>query len=140
MIECLTGRELDEHIQELLDQYRKIFLSSASELTPTELEVAEDISFAAEQVFRTALGLTATSVQGASQPYPGLDLEAMKAEHEGAYDEILGQLLQLGHALSWPSGMKDGLWTAEAHKASEVNELLTPFIDQGLWVFVKITR
>lgn len=104
------------------------------------MEVAEDKSEAAEQVFTTALGITAMSTEGASQPYPGLDLEAMKAEHEGAYDEILGQLLQLGRTLSWPPGMKDGLWTAEAHKTSEVNELLKLFIDQGLWVFVKITR
>jgi hypothetical protein len=122
----------------LLDEYRKPYLSSASELTPAEFQAAEDKSHAAKQVFETAFGATKTSCENSK--YSRFDPEMMKDESEGAYDRILRQLRQWGRTLQWPKEMEDGHWEACATTVDEVCELVKPFTDRGLWVFVKITR
>jgi hypothetical protein len=122
----------------LLDEYRKPYLSSASELTPAEFQAAEDKSHAAKQVFETAFGTSKISSENSK--HSRLDPEKMKDESEGAYDRILRQLRQWGRALQWPKEMGDGHWEAYANTVDEVCELVKPFTDRGLWVFVKITR
>ena len=117
----------------MLDDYRKPYIRAANELTPTEFEAAENKSHAAKQIFETAFGTTQSS-------QPSFDPEAIKDESEGAYERILGQLRQWGRALQWPTGMVDGNWEASAETAEEVRELVGPFIQCGLWVFVRITR
>lgn len=131
---------MDDHIRDLLDEYRKPYLNSAAELTQAEFEAAEDKSIAAKQVFESAFAITETSFHDQSEQYPGLDLKTMKEKSDADYDEILRRLRTLGRALPWPAEMENGFWKAEARTAGEVSEQLKPFIDRGLWVFVKIAR
>jgi hypothetical protein len=136
--ECFNDDEMRFHIQELLDAYRTPYLPSASELTQAEFEVAEDKSVAAKQVFESAFAIPETD--DGSGKYPRLDLETMKEKSEAVYDEILQQLCKVGLALQWPTEMENGFWRAEASTANDVNQQLRPFINRGLWVFVKIAR
>ncbi len=106
----------------------------------TEFQAAQDKSHAAKQVFETAFGTTKSSHFGEIKRYPGFDLEKMKDESEGAHDRILDQLREWGRALQWPKEMEDGYWEAKADTVEEVSELVKPFTDRGLWVFVRITR
>lgn len=138
--ECLNESEIDENLQELLDEYRKPYISSASDLSPAEFEAAEDKSHVAKQILETAFGNTEASSNDERKQYQGFDLEAMKDESEGAYNRILCQLRRWGRELQWPEETEDGYWEAEADTADEVCELVRPFTDRGLWVFVKITR
>lgn len=125
----------------MLDDYRKPYLRSVSELPEGEFEATEKKSHAAKQVFETAFDSIKTLSQGQSTTqYPCLDLETMKDESEGAYDDILLQLRQWGRELQWPEDMESGYWVAKADTAEEVSELVKPFMDRGLWVFVTITR
>jgi hypothetical protein len=125
----------------LLDDYRKPYLRSASGLTAGEFEAAEEKSHAAKQVFETSFGSMKTlSQSNSTTQYPCLDLETMKDESEGTYDNVLRQLRQWGRELQWPEDMESGYWVAKADTAEEVSELVKPFTDSGLWVFVSITR
>jgi hypothetical protein len=101
--------------------------------------VAEKRSDAAKQVFETAFGKTRGSLSGNKQE-PMLDLEMMKDESAGAYEQILSNLRKWGRELQWPKEMADGYWEAYAETAEEVRELVEPFTGRGLWVFVRITR
>jgi len=139
-VACFNDEEMRIHIQELFDAYRAPHLPSAIELTQAELEAAEDKSVAAKQVFESAFAIRESTCGDASEQYPRLDLETMKEKSEVVYDETLRQLYQLGRGLQWPAEMEDGSWETDASTADEVNQKLKPFIDRGLWVFVKIVR
>ncbi|KAF7514202.1 hypothetical protein GJ744_004527 [Endocarpon pusillum] len=140
--ECFNDSEMDCHIQELLDEYRQPYMASANELPEAEYKVAEDKSHAAKQVFETVFGNTEMFFHDTGEHYNDLDLnlETMKDESEGAYDRILLQLQHLSRTLKWPEDMVDGIWEDKTATAERVSELLQPWIDSGLWVFVKIAR
>ncbi|ERF68129.1 hypothetical protein EPUS_06941 [Endocarpon pusillum Z07020] len=138
--ECFTDSELDDHIQELLDEYRQPYMASAKELSEVEYKMAEDKSHAAKQVFETVFGNTEMFFHDTGDHYSDLDLESMKDQSEGAYDRILPQLQHLSRTLKWPEDMADGLWEDKSATAVRVSELPQPWIDSGLWVFVKIAR
>lgn len=137
--ECLNDDEMAIHIQELLDDYRAPYLPGASELTGAEFEAAEDKSVTAKQVLQSAFAIPEISNDRSYQS-SGLDLESMKEASGDVYKKVLRRLRKLGRALPWPSGIEDGSWKAEVSTAKEVNQQLRPFIDRGLWVFVKIMR
>lgn len=139
-VECLNKDEVDDHIQELLDEYRKPYLCNLTELTEAEYDTATTKSSAAQQIFKTAFGMSEFSSKDLSEPYPDLDLETMKEESQGAYDAILSELRRRGRAFEWPVEMKNGNWEAKADTVEEVSELMEPFMVLGLWVFVKLAR
>lgn len=130
---------MDDHIQELLDEYRKPYMASAHELSEVEYKEAEDKSHAAKQVFETVFGNTEMFFHGTGEHPSDLDLKKMKDESEGAYDRILAQLQHLSQTLKWPE-MANGLWQEKTASAEKVSELLQPWIESGLWAFVKIAR
>lgn len=105
-----------------------------------EFEAAMDRSDAARDIFETAFGITETSPGGIRKGSPCLDLERMKDKTEGARDMVLVQLRQWACALQWPTEMENGHWEAKADTVEQVAELLRPFTDRGLWVFIKVTR
>jgi hypothetical protein len=138
--ECFNESEIDENLQELLDDYRKPYIRAANDLTPTEFEAAENKSHAAKQILEAAFGTTELGFDEENNRQPAFDPETAKDESEGAYERILGQIRQWGRALQWPTDMQDGKWEARAETAEEVRELVEPFTQRGLWVFVRITR
>ena len=131
---------MDDHIQELLDDYRRPYMSNAGDLEEDEFKTAEYKSHTAQHIFETAFGNTEMFFHSTSEDRPELDLETMKDESDGAYDRILQQLQQLRLTLQWPEEMVNGLWEEKADTVDEVKELLKPFSELGLWVFVRITR
>lgn len=131
---------MDDHIQELLDDYRRPYMGNAGDLEDDEFKAAEDKSRTAQHIFETAFGNTEIFFHGTNEHHPDLDLETMKDESEGAYDRILQQLQQLRLTLRWPEEMVNGRWEQKADTVDDVKELLKPFSERGLWVFVNITR
>lgn len=115
---------MDDHIQELLDEFRQPYMASAIELSEAEYKAAEEKCHAAKQVFETVFGNTEMFFHGAGEHYS--DLGTMKDESEGAYDRILLQLQHLSRTLKWPEDMADGLWEDEATTVEMVSELLQP--------------
>lgn len=122
---CLAAEEIDENLGELLEDFRKPYLISQNELTAEEFKGAEERSEAAKTIFETAFGRFG-------------DFRLEKLEYEpGGYERAFECLKRWARQLNWPAGTHNGRWEASANTEARCQQKTEPFLNLGLWPFVK---
>jgi hypothetical protein len=122
---CLNAEEIDENLGELLQDFSKPYLIAPTELTAEEFQAVEERSEAARTIFETAFG-----------QYDDFSLDKL-AHEEGGYEHTFECLKQWARQLKWPTGTHNGMWEASANTEDQCQQQTEPFVDLGLWPFVK---
>ena len=66
----------------------------------------------------------------------GFNLDLVAYE-EGGYDAAFKVLKAWARQLQWPAGTQNGQWQATADSEEECQAKTEPFLNLGLWPFVK---
>jgi Dynamin family len=125
----LTSEEINEHLGELLQDYRRPALAGLEELTPTEHEAAENRSETARNIFEAAFS-----------SMDSFDLKSLDYTGEEEHTKALSLLHSWAASLRWPPNLQDGKWQGVANTTSQCANLVNNFVDQGLWPFLKEMR
>lgn len=139
-IDVLSISEANATLQELLDDYRMPYLCGSGELSPGEFEAAEERSYAARQTLESVFGRVGADYNNNDEGNPGFDLETMKDNSEGAYEAVLDKLQKWAHPYLLEEGVAESTVWKEASTVEEVSELMEPFVEEGRWLFLKMTR
>ena len=125
--ECLTPADVDDQLQYLLEDFRRLAFTDVGGLRDEEHSTMESQADAAKAVFKAAFGRV-----------DGFNLGLLEHENnKEARDVALRQLRLWAKELHWPSDMVGRFWTDGTDEAHECHSLMKVFLDNGLWPFIK---
>lgn len=136
-VEYLSATEIEEHIRELLWNYRRLYLPDVNSENTTEADYrkyereSEQAWFALEAAFKHKGG--------------EFTPELIKDMSDGAEERVLHKLTGWANSIQWPQSStgsegEDGFWTETAELPRECVELTKKFNQDRYWPFTKIIR
>lgn len=130
-MEYLSEAGIQNHIEELVWSFRRIFLPdvSADLVSPADFVRFQRESQQAWWALSTAFGHERD-----------FNREFLSNGSSEAFDRITKQLIQWTATIPWPRGDGTGKWIAFAKTPDECNEKTRPFTHDRLWPFTKIIR
>ena len=130
--------EIQEHIKELLWNYRRIFLPGAVELknkkVKTESEIKDYIQYEreSEQAW--------SALEAAFKHRREFSRTFLSDMSDGALERTTNTLVQWTESIQWPGASTVGRWTTSAQDADECYQKTSDFMRDRLWPFTKIIR
>lgn len=135
-VEYLSTMEISQHIDELLWNFRRLFLPRAEELSKCEDRVSEKEYARYERESDQAW----SALEAAFQHETLFTRDFLSDNSVGALERVTSQLLDWAHGIQWPDSGSSGIWKSTAHTADECCELTSTFMQDKLWPFTKIIR
>lgn len=124
-VEYLCGVALEDHVYELLWNFRRQYLDAKDSLSADDMKECREAGSALKSAFGNERGY---------------NRQFMTDKSKGAFERIADQLMRWTKKIPWPTGASDGRWMTEAETAEEFHAKTSVFMKDRMWPFTQIMR
>lgn len=126
-VEYLSGRAMEDHVNELLWRFRRVLLSDGDKDSLTAVDWKE-------------IKEAWSALQSAFGSEKGFDRKFLQDKSEGAFEKIAAQLIKWTKTIPWPTGASNGKWVTYAETTEECYMKTKLFMQDRISPFTEVMR